>query len=165
METTILTANEKEVLKAIVINARNVGDTGIEFILQDVAEAIGKSIRSISATAGSLAKKGMLLCFNSEGYFDGEVTEAGFHEVEEINKIESPVMDNRIVKLNEIIGVRLASISSKKRPAVKEAKELAKYILANWDDESQLLKIKSEDVNNDTVKKSSFQPSSEFHRC
>ena len=154
---------------AIVENAKSVGDTGIEFILQDVAKATGKSIRSISATAGSLAKKGMLLCANGESYFDGEVTEAGLHEVEEINKVnqevnnknqsnmedknfESPVMDNRIVKLNEIIGVRLASISSKKRPAVKEAKELAKYILSNWDDESQLLKIKSEDVNNDIVK-------------
>lgn len=169
MKTAELTNNEKSVLVAIVENAKSVGDTGIEFILQDVAKATGKSIRSISATAGSLANKGMLLCANGESYFDGEVTEAGLHEVEEINKVnqevnnknqsnmedknfESPVMDNRIVKLNEIIGVRLASISSKKRPAVKEAKELAKYILANWDDESQLLKIKSEDVNNDTVK-------------
>lgn len=61
------------------------------------------------------------------------------------------VMDARIVKLNEIIGIRLSSISSKKRPAVKEAKELAKYILSNWDDESELLKIKSEDVTNETV--------------
>lgn len=169
MKTAELTNNEKSVLVAIVENAKSVGDTGIEFILQDVAKATGKSIRSISATAGSLANKGMLLCANGESYFDGEVTEAGLHEVEENNKVnqevnnknqsnmedknfESPVMDNRIVKLNEIIGVRLASISSKKRPAVKEAKELAKYILANWDDESQLLKIKSEDVNNDTVK-------------
>lgn len=169
MKTAELTNNEKSVLVAIVENAKSVGDTGIEFILQDVAKATGKSIRSISATAGSLANKGMLLCANGESYFDGEVTEAGLHEVEEINKVnqevnnknqsnmedknfESPVMDNRIVKLNEIISVRLASISSKKRPAVKEAKELAKYILANWDDESQLLKIKSEDVNNDTVK-------------
>lgn len=170
METVKLTNNEKSVLVAIVANAKQVGDNGVEFILEDVAKTTGKSIRSISATAGSLAKKGMLLTTNGESYFDGVVTEAGLHEVEESDKVnqevnnnknqdnmedknfESPVMDNRIVKLNEIIGVRLASISSKKRPAVKEAKELAKYILANWDDESQLLKIKSEDVNNDTVK-------------
>lgn len=66
--------------------------------------------------------------------------------------VVNEVMDARIVKLNEIIGVRLASINSKKRPAVKEAKELAKYILANWDDEFELLKIKSEDVKNDTVR-------------
>ena len=170
MKTAELTNNEKSVLVAIVANAKQVGDNGVEFILEDVAKTTGKSIRSISATAGSLAKKGMLLTANGESYFDGVVTEAGLHEVEESDKVnqevnnnknqenmedknfESPVMDNRIVKLNEIIGVRLASISSKKRPVVKEAKELAKYILANWDDESQLLKIKSEDVNNDTVK-------------
>lgn len=170
METVKLTNNEKSVLVAIVENAKQVGDNGVEFILQDVAKATGKSIRSISAIAGSLAKKGMLLTANGESYFDGVVTEAGLHEVEESDKVnqevnnnknqenmedknfDAPVMDERIVKLNEIIGVRLASISSKKRPAVKEAKELAKYILANWDDESQLLKIKSEDVNNDTVK-------------
>ena len=170
METVKLTNNEKSVLVAIVANAKQVGDNGVEFILEDVAKEMGKNIRSISATAGSLAKKGMLLTANGESYFDGVVTEAGLHEVEESDKVnqevnnnknqdnmedknfESPVMDNRIVKLNEIIGVRLASISSKKRPAVKEAKELAKYILANWDDESQLLKIKSEDVNNDIVK-------------
>lgn len=70
-----------------------------------------------------------------------------------VDNFDTPVMDKRIVKLNEIIGIRLASINSKNRPAVKEAKELAKYILANWDDESELLKIKSEDVTNETVQK------------
>lgn len=69
----------------------------------------------------------------------------------QVNESANEVMDARIVKLNEIIGIRLSSISSKKRPAVKEAKELAKYILSNWDDESELLKIKSEDVTNETV--------------
>lgn len=69
----------------------------------------------------------------------------------QVNESANEMMDARIVKLNEIISIRLSSISSKKRPAVKEAKELAKYILSNWDDESELLKIKSEDVTNETV--------------
>lgn len=82
MKAVELTKNEREVLVAIVANAKKVGDSGIEFILQDVAEVTGKNIRSVSATTGSLAKKGMLLTANGDSYFDGEVTEAGLHEVE-----------------------------------------------------------------------------------
>lgn len=156
METVKLTNNEKSVLVAIVANAKSVGDNGIEFILQDVAKEMGKNIRSISATAGSLAKKGMLLTANGESYFDGEVTEAGLHEVEENNKVnqevnnsknqsnmetnnfETPVMDERIVKLNELKSVKMASLNSKKRPAAKEAKGLAAYVLENWDNQQAL---------------------------
>lgn len=65
--------------------------------------------------------------------------------------VANEVMDARIVKLNEIMSVKLASVNVKKRPAVKEARELAKYILNNWDDESELLKIKSEDVKNESI--------------
>ena len=156
METTKLTNNEKSVLVAIVANAKSVGDNGVEFILQDVAKEMGKNIRSISATAGSLAKKGMLLTANGESYFDGEVTEAGLHEVEENNKVnqevnnsknqsnmetnnfETPVMDERIVKLNELKSVKMASLSKSKRPAAKEAKGLAAYVLNNWDNQQAL---------------------------
>lgn len=156
METVKLTNNEKSVLVAIVANAKSVGDNGIEFILQDVAKEMGKNIRSISATAGSLAKKGMLLTANGESYFDGEVTEAGLHEVEENNKVnqevnnsknqsnmetnnfETPVMDERIVKLNELKSVKMASLSKSKRPAAKEAKGLAAFVLNNWDNQQAL---------------------------
>lgn len=82
MKAVELTKNEREVLVAIVANAKKVGDSGVEFILQDVARETGKNIRSVSATAGSLAKKGMLLTSNGDSYFDGELTEAGLHEVE-----------------------------------------------------------------------------------
>lgn len=158
METVKLTNNEKSVLVAIVANAKSVGDNGVEFILEDVAKEMGKNIRSISATAGSLAKKGMLLTANSESYFDGEVTEAGLHEVEENNKVnqevnnsknqgnmetnnfETPVMDERVVKLNELKSVKMASISSKKRPAAKANKAAAQYILENWDNAEMLQK-------------------------
>lgn len=156
METVKLTNNEKSVLVAIVANAKSVGDNGVEFILEDVAREMGKNIRSISATAGSLAKKGMLLTANGESYFDGEVTEAGLHEVEENNKVnqevnnsknqgnmetnnfETPVMDERIVKLNELKSVKMASLSKSKRPAAKEAKGLAAYVLNNWDNQQAL---------------------------
>ena len=157
MKTAELTNNEKSVLVAIVENAKSVGDTGIEFILQDVAKATGKSIRSISATAGSLAKKGMLLTANGESYFDGVVTEAGLHEVEESDKVnqevtnknqsnmedknfETPAMDERIVKLNELKSVKMANLSKTKRPAAKANKTAAQYILENWDNTEMLQK-------------------------
>lgn len=160
METAKLTNNEKSVLVAIVNNAKEVGDNGVEFILEDVAKAMNKNIRSISATAGSLAKKGMLLTANGESYFDGVVTEAGFHVAQEVNNVkqeatnnktnnhmetvnndvmfESPAMDERIVKLNELKSVKMAALSKSKRPAVKEAKGLAAYVLEKWDNQCEL---------------------------
>ena len=196
MKAVELTKNEREVLEAIVANAKKVGDSGVEFILQDVARETGKSIRSVSATTGSLAKKGMLLTANGDSYFDGELTEAGLHEVESskvnnnqevktqsnksknmatkkenlygkgksilaagitmgekteenkpvVENFDAPVMDERILKLNEYKAVKMAAISSKKRPAAKEAKELATYILNNWDNFAELKNIKAEDV-------------------
>ena len=91
MKPQKLTENEKSVLVAIVNNAKEVGDNGVEFILQDVAKAMNKSIRSVSATTGSLAKKGMLLTDNGESYFDGVVTDAGFHVAQEVNKVKQEV--------------------------------------------------------------------------
>lgn len=196
MKAVELTKNEREVLEAIVANAKKVGDSGIEFILQDVARETGKNIRSVSATTGSLAKKGMLLTSNGDSYFDGELTEAGLHEVESskvnnkqevktqsnksknmatkkenlygkgksilaagitmgekteenkpaVENFDAPVMDERILKLNEYKAVKMANISKGKRPAAKEAKELATYILNNWDNFAELKNIKAEDV-------------------
>ena len=189
MKAIELTKNEREILKAIVANAKKVGDSGVEFILQDVARETGKSIRSVSATTGSLAKKGMLLTANGDSYFDGELTEAGLHEVEssKVNKnqevktqsnksknmatknsktvkvedsksvtnavdnFDAPVMDERILKLNELKAVKMANLSKGKRPAAKEAKELATYILNNWDNLAELKNIKSEDVKNEDL--------------
>lgn len=179
MKAVELTKNEREVLEAIVANAKKVGDSGIEFILQDVARETGKNIRSVSATTGSLAKKGMLLTSNGDSYFDGELTEAGLHEVENskvnneqevklqsnksknmatkkaktvkvedsksvnnaVDNFDAPVMDERILKLNELKAVKMANLSKSKRPAAKEAKELATYILNNWDNEFELAKV------------------------
>lgn len=188
MKAVELTKNEREVLVAIVANAKKVGDSGIEFILQDVAEAMGKNIRSVSATTGSLAKKGMLLTANGDSYFDGELTETGLHEVESskvnneqevnnqsnksknmatkanktvkvedskevknaVDNFDAPVMDERILKLNELKAVKMANLSKGKRPAAKEAKELATYILNNWDNEFELVKVlKAENIHED----------------
>lgn len=189
MKAVELTKNEREVLEAIVANAKKVGDSGVEFILQDVARETGKNIRSISATTGSLAKKGMLLTSNGDSYFDGELTEAGLHEVENskvnneqevklqsnksknmatkkaktvkvedsksvnnaVDNFDAPVMDERILKLNELKAVKMANLSKSKRPAAKEAKELATYILNNWDNLAELKNIKSEDVKNEDL--------------
>lgn len=185
MKAIELTKNEREILEAIVANAKKVGDSGVEFILQDVARETGKSIRSVSATAGSLAKKGMLLTANGDSYFDGELTEAGLHEVESskvnnnqevktqsnksknmatkkaktvkvedsknvtnaVDNFDAPVMDERILKLNEYKAVKMANLSKGKRPAAKEAKELATYILNNWDDENALASIYLDDAS------------------
>lgn len=189
MKAVELTKNEREVLEAIVANAKKVGDSGVEFILQDVARETGKNIRSVSATTGSLAKKGMLLTSNGDSYFDGELTEAGLHEVESskvnnnqevktqsnksknmatkanktvkvedsksvtnaVDNFDAPVMDERILKLNELKAVKMANLSKGKRPAAKEAKELATYILNNWDNLAELKNIKSEDVTNEDL--------------
>lgn len=69
----------------------------------------------------------------------------------QVNESANEVMDARIVKLNELKSVKMANLSKGKRPAAKEAKELATYILNNWDDEFELLKIKSEDVKNEDL--------------
>lgn len=41
--------------------------------------------------------------------------------------------DKRIVKLNEIMNVKMSSISSSKRPFFKSAKPIVEEILKNWD--------------------------------
>ena len=48
------------------------------------------------------------------------------------------VMNHTIVKLNELKSVKMASISKSKRPAAKFNKEVATYLLDNWDNLEQL---------------------------
>lgn len=140
--TTNLTNNEQVVLKAIVENAHNVGDSSIEFIMSDVAKMTGKSQKSIQGVCSSLKKKGFLQCYNCEAYFDGEIypiSEEWYKESFETKKedvvddFDKPAVDERIVRLNEIINAKLSSVSSKKRDSLKIAKTAAKYILENWD--------------------------------
>lgn len=65
------------------------------------------------------------------------------------------VMDNRIVRLNELKSVKMASLSKGKRPAAKEAKGLALFVLENWDNVQQLehlLENAPEDTHTDLGK-------------
>jgi len=48
------------------------------------------------------------------------------------------VMNQTIVKLNELKSVKMAFISKSKRPAAKFNKEVATYLLDNWDNLEQL---------------------------
>ena len=63
------------------------------------------------------------------------------------------VMDARIVKLNELKSVKMANLSKGKRPAAKEAKLQATYILENWDNEFELVKMLNDsEVTNVDIK-------------
>ena len=67
-----------------------------------------------------------------------------------VDNFDAPVMDERILKLNELKAVKMANLSKGKRPAAKEAKELATYILNNWDNEFELLNVlKLENIHED----------------
>lgn len=187
MKAVELTKNEREVLEAIVANAKHYGEYN-NFVLGEIE--IYRSTASLKGTTSSLQNKGMIQMHNENGYyFSGQVTEAGLHEVESskvnnnqevktqsnksknmatkanktvkvedsksvtnaVDNFDAPVMDERILKLNELKAVKMANLSKGKRPAAKEAKELATYILNNWDNLAELKNIKSEDVTNEDL--------------
>lgn len=83
MKTNVnLTANEKAILVALAENGKN-GDTGVEFIIAEVALAVGKSNASVAMTARSLEKKGLVV--KSEGcYFDGYISPMGKNVVNDL---------------------------------------------------------------------------------
>lgn len=54
------------------------------------------------------------------------------------------VMNQVIVRLNELKSVKMASISKSKRPAAKFNKEVATYLLDNWDNLEQLKTCQSQ---------------------
>lgn len=70
---TNLTNNEQVVLKAIVENAHEIGDNGVEFLLDEVVGATGMSQRSVQGICSSLQKKGYIDCFSGECCFDGMI--------------------------------------------------------------------------------------------
>lgn len=49
-------------------------------------------------------------------------------------KFTNGVIDERIIRLNEFKGVKMAQLSKGKRPAAKFNKEVATYLLTNWND-------------------------------
>lgn len=51
------------------------------------------------------------------------------------------VMDERIVKLNELKSVKLASLTKTKRTTARAAKTAAQYVLERWDDTEELERL------------------------
>lgn len=77
MKTNVnLTANEKAILVALAENGKN-GDTGVEYIIAEVAQAVGKSVASVAMTTRSLEKKGLVITTAEGCYFDGYISPAG----------------------------------------------------------------------------------------
>lgn len=76
--------------------------------------------------------------------------------VKNVNKtvnssFESSVMDKCIVRLNEMASVKMASISSKKRPQAKADREAAKYLITVWDDKAALNNILVQEAKETTL--------------
>ena len=64
-----LTDNERAVLEALYKSAKETGDSGIEYILENVSAEMKKSAKSVAATIGSLSLKGMVKTLSEEdGY-------------------------------------------------------------------------------------------------
>lgn len=64
------------------------------------------------------------------------------------NEINNEVMNQTIVRLNEMKAVKMSSVSVVKRPAAKFNKEVAKYLLDNWDN-LENLKTCAQAMHND----------------
>ena len=98
-----ITKNEEMVLKAMIENAKSVGDNGIEFWLEDVAKICNMSLANVKGTAGSLRNKGLIFCYNGECCFDGEVRPEGFAQISEKaketkRKSETSIADSSSIK-------------------------------------------------------------------
>jgi predicted transcriptional regulator len=80
-----LTDNERAVLEALYKSAKETGDSGIEYILENVSAEMKKSAKSVAATIGSLSLKGMVKTLSEEDgyYFDGYITEEGIKALEQ----------------------------------------------------------------------------------
>lgn len=147
METVKLTANEIVVLKAI--NKTGQRECGpLQYIIEDLVKYTGKSVNTIKGILSSLHKKDIIYTYAGEYAFDGEIREDAeelFNSI--INNVTSendkpetnmenqsnPMIDERIVRINEIIAIKLSSVSKNKRDSVKANKAAAKFILENWD--------------------------------
>lgn len=75
-----MTENEIKLFKAIGESAK-IGDTGKEFTIDDLEDSTDLDIKSIKGILSSLKKKGLILCYSGESYFDGELTEKGIEEL------------------------------------------------------------------------------------
>lgn len=170
-----LTEKENKVLGYIVATKGGIQEIAAgdeesdEFCLDEVypmASKDGITKCSVKAIVGSLTKKGLLSMYGSESYYDGKLSgdwmsvvlnvednnvseENQTKETNESN-MDNPMVDERIVRLNEIKATKLASVSKTKRITLKAAKPAAQYLTENWDSEDNLRHF-TEDEENKTL--------------
>lgn len=145
------TANEIAVLKAIFATGQHEGTQ--HYMVEDLVSYTGKSVNSIKGILSSLRNKYIIYTYAGEYAFDGEIREDAEELVNSIlNNVnpqnnetendmennENPMMDERIVRINEILSTKLSSVSKSKREGVRANKAAAKVILENWDNELNL---------------------------
>lgn len=153
-----LNKTELMVLAECVNNANSYGEEGglcfEELRVNQLSE------NQLKGYVAQLVKKGYLKtaeeCYfthflnNYQTYISGDRTLFTFNVLGKVNNnnnlnnnnmetnSNAPVMDERIVKLNEAKSVKMSKISSSKRTAAKFNKEVANYLLDNWDDVDKL---------------------------
>lgn len=165
METVKFTANEIAILKAIYETGQHEGTQ--HYMVEDLVSYTGKSVNVIKGILSSLRKKYVIYTYAGEYAFDGEIREDAEELVNSIlNNVnsqnnetendmennENPMMDERIVRINEILSTKLSSVSKSKRERIKAEKAAAKFILEGWDD--------IEDINafvNESVKENHYE--------
>lgn len=188
MKAVELTSRELEVLV-------KVSESGEGYILEDISSSLKSTPTAISKILNSLHDKGLIIMYKGsfrkkkfESQFDGELTEAGLHEVESskvnneqevkqsnksknmttkanktvkvedsksvtnaVDNFDAPVMDERIVALNSYKALKMSAISKNRRPEARELKDLATYILNNWDNLAELKKVQHSANEGDDV--------------
>lgn len=157
METVKFTANEIAVLKAIYETGQHEGTQ--HYMVEDLVSYTGKSVNSIKGILSSLRNKYIIYTYAGEYAFDGEIREDAEELVNSIlNNVnpqnnetendmennENPMMDERIIRINEILSTKLSSVSKSKREGIKANKAAAKVILENWDKVDALEYLASE---------------------
>lgn len=159
-EIVKFTANEITILKAIYETGQHEGTQ--HYMIEDLVKYMGKSVNAIKGTLSSLRKKGVIYTYAGECAFDGEIREdaeelfnfAINNVIPENNNIknnmesqENLMMDERIVRINEITATKLSSVSKGKRESLKAAKVTAKFILDGWDNPDTLRQFVDDEEN------------------
>lgn len=131
-----LTQNEQEVLKALVLNAQAEGDSGTEFLIDEVAAALNKSEKSVAATVGELQKKGLVDCYAKGYYFNGAVTEKGMAEFDKIEKTAKKSTKKETIERNLKTAKEFQdAIKDCKSEAAQEYKKQAQATIEHYEAE------------------------------
>ena len=158
---TTLTNNEQVVLKAIVENAHNVGDSSIEFIMSDVAKMTDKSQKSIQGVCSSLQKKGFIQCYNCEAYFDGEIRPIAEDWYNESSKTKNEeIVWNFLIDNYRLNGITIDTDTREIKISDKPNKD-GKYVV----DVNGGIYVKNKDIDTLTNDLFVFGKVSEYFDC